>query len=323
MKIYVGYTLLVILIVAILAAIATTLVVAKKRPNNPQDCPNVLRRKGNRLLLTNTQKPKEEGINPMIFNHLEDYVAYAKQQRVITGQSCPVLFLQNDDDDDANEDGAANEPAAAAHMMDDHDVHVVGPAPANEYQPMSTIPTQVPPVPRHLPNPVPPQAVGASFPYPPMVKQQPYIAPTLPSKTTTTHDFTTRTPVNYVDASRDDSPFNQNLYPGFDPINLYTGVYTTIDAVHYSTRNTDDATTPFSDNAMDPNWGGVQYTRNQVNSGKYDENKVESTLYSSTPNTFMLPSMRPLVDPAGAPATQAPLTSMLSFPASPVAASPA
>jgi hypothetical protein len=97
-----------------------------------------------------------------------------------------------------------------------------------------------------------------------------------------------------VDASRDDPPFNQNMYTGFDPINLYAGIYTDVDQVHYSTRQD----TPFSDNAMDPNWGGVQYTRSSVDSGKYDDNIVSTVTYSSPPNTFMLPSFRPLVDAA-------------------------
>jgi hypothetical protein len=176
---------------------------------------------------------------------------------------------------------------------------------------MST--TVVPPVPRSLPNPVPPQPAGQSVPFPfPPTAVQPYIPPKLPTKKSSSSlpEFTQRTPAPYVDASRDDAPFNQNLYPGFDPMNLYAGVYTTVDAVHYSTRGTTPST-PFSDNAMDPNWGGVQYTRAQVNSGKYDENMVDTVQYSAPPNTFMIPTMRPLVDPAAGPATQAPLTSLL------------
>ena len=330
MNIYVGYTLLAILVVAILAGIVALMSSSLKPtlPTNPNDCPNVLLRKGKRLLLMNTQKPKVEGLNPMYFNNLDDYVAYAKQHNTISGQTCPLLFLQQDDDEDEDEDEdeeempkraprprqAAPRPApkreprpAAPRPMPKREPRLAAPMPA----PMST--TEVPPVPRSLPNPVPPQPAGQSvtFPFPPTAVQ-PYIPPTLPTKKSSSSlpEFTQRTPAPYVDASRDDAPFNQNLYPGFDPMNLYAGVYTTVDAVHYSTRGTTPST-PFSDNAMDPNWGGVQYTRAQINSGKYDENMVDTVQYSAPPNTFMIPTMRPLVDPAAGPATQAPLTTLL------------
>ena len=32
-----------------------------------------------------------------------------------------------------------------------------------------------------------------------------------------------------IDASRDDKPYNQNSYPGYDPLNLYNGLYTPLD----------------------------------------------------------------------------------------------
>ena len=329
MKLYVGYTLFVIAIMAILAGVvaltsktASTLVLP---PTNPKDCPNVLLRKGNRLLLINTEKPTVDGINPMFFNNLEDYVAYAKQQNTISKTMCPLLFLQQDDDEKEEDTlhciekkvavpPASPSPSSVQKYLPPPPSTTVFPVPPTVAPvPMSPMQT-VPPVPRQLPNPVPPQQQAVSFPFPPTTTMKPYIAPTLPSSTATmTIDFTKRNPAPYVDASRDDSPFNQNMYPGFDPINLYTGVYTTIDAVHYSTRQP-QPNTPFSDNAMDPNWGGVQYTRAQVNSGKYDENTVDVTQYSAPPNTFMIPSMRPLVDPAAAPANQAPLTSLLSKP---------
>ena len=316
-SIYVGYTLTALVVVAILACV----VVYTTKSTDPKDCPNVLLKRGNRLLLINTNKPTVDGINPMYFNNLEDYVSYAKQQNAISKNACPLLFLQDEDNDD-NLDDNLNDHDDCVHLSNQISQNPVNPKPpvSSVPPPVSSIPPpvssipppvssvpppvssvpppvssvppvplQVPAVPRVLPNPVPPQPQTVSFPYPPAV-MQPYIPPTLPS---TTQQPDKRKPVPYVDASRDDAPFNQNMYPGFDPLNLYVGVYTTLDQVHDSTHQPG-----FSDNAMDPNWGGVQYTRAQVNSGKYDENMVESTLYSSTPNTFMIPSMRPLVDPA-------------------------
>lgn len=81
--------------------------------------------------------------------------------------------------------------------------------------------------------------------------------------------------VKEMDASRDNG-YNQNMYPGFDPDNLFIGRKTELDVVHESTENV-----PISDNPMDTNWGGILYTQAQLDSGKYAENSVESTNYSS------------------------------------------
>jgi hypothetical protein len=77
-------------------------------------------------------------------------------------------------------------------------------------------------------------------------------------------------PVKVSDASRDNPPYNKGQYAGFDPYGQQVGLYTELDKVHDSTST--DA--PISDNPMDINWGGNEYTRKQVASGKYDENNV-------------------------------------------------
>ena len=81
--------------------------------------------------------------------------------------------------------------------------------------------------------------------------------------------------VQELDASRDNG-YNQNMYPGFDPDNLFIGRKTDVDVVHESTENA-----PISDNPMDTNWGGILYTQGQLDSGKYAENSVESTNYAA------------------------------------------
>lgn len=91
--------------------------------------------------------------------------------------------------------------------------------------------------------------------------------------------------VKYLDANRDNGPYNQNNYPGFDPTNMFVGVYTDLDKVHDSTQLDKQ-----SDNAMDANWGGVKHTNQQVKSGKYDENKVTRPVLS-TPKTSFYPSI--------------------------------
>jgi len=65
------------------------------------------------------------------------------------------------------------------------------------------------------------------------------------------------------------------LYPGFDPYGFNVGKFTELDKIHEST-----AAPPLSDNPMDPNWGGTEYTKEAVNSGKYIENNVYPVTYS-------------------------------------------
>jgi hypothetical protein len=66
-----------------------------------------------------------------------------------------------------------------------------------------------------------------------------------------------------------DIPFNKNDYYSFDPQDQLVGVYTNIDKIHDNGANQ-----PLSDNPMDPNWGGNEYTLQQVNSGKYQGNEI-------------------------------------------------
>lgn len=77
-------------------------------------------------------------------------------------------------------------------------------------------------------------------------------------------------PIPYMDASREHKPYNQGMYPGFDPISLYEGRYTELDKVHDSTQKRQGG----SLNPMDPNWAGVIETQNAINAGVYDENNV-------------------------------------------------
>ena len=57
--------------------------------------------------------------------------------------------------------------------------------------------------------------------------------------------------------------------PAFDPDNQYIGENTPLDKMfHYEERE------EISDNPMDNNWGGAQYSRDVVKTGKYADNTV-------------------------------------------------
>lgn len=67
-----------------------------------------------------------------------------------------------------------------------------------------------------------------------------------------------------LDANRDGDTYNTNQYPGYDPMNLYIGIKTPLDK-QFNIEESKNV----SGNAMDTNWGGVNYSREQILSGAY------------------------------------------------------
>ena len=72
-----------------------------------------------------------------------------------------------------------------------------------------------------------------------------------------------------VDASRADAPYNKGGYPAFDQSSYYVGALTPLDMIKNSDYNM-----LYSDNPMDPNWGGTKYTQALVDAGYYKDNEV-------------------------------------------------
>ena len=73
-----------------------------------------------------------------------------------------------------------------------------------------------------------------------------------------------------TDAGRSDPPYNQCGYPSYDPTNAYIGELTPLDKMNSSNYNM-----LYSDNPMDPNWGGPTYTQALVDGGYYKGNEVQ------------------------------------------------
>ena len=67
-----------------------------------------------------------------------------------------------------------------------------------------------------------------------------------------------------LDANHDNDGYNTNMYPGFDPDNLYIGVKTPLDVLHDIEEKRE-----ISGNAMDKNWGGTEYTNTLLKGGFY------------------------------------------------------
>ena len=71
-----------------------------------------------------------------------------------------------------------------------------------------------------------------------------------------------------VDSNRNDPPYNQNHYPGFDKDNQYIGLTTPLDKMQHQNLN------GVSPNPMDTIWGGHEFTQSLVKKGYYKDNEV-------------------------------------------------
>ena len=66
-----------------------------------------------------------------------------------------------------------------------------------------------------------------------------------------------------TDANRDDPPYNNNNFAGFDSQDQYIGVKTPLDNINLEDDNGSLST-------MDSNWVGAKSTQKAINSGKFD-----------------------------------------------------
>jgi hypothetical protein len=76
-------------------------------------------------------------------------------------------------------------------------------------------------------------------------------------------------PTLLVDATRNDAPYNNNSYPGYDQSSHYVGTTTPLDMMDVQQEKA-----VISPNPMDPNWGGSTYTQSLIDKGYYKEDEV-------------------------------------------------
>jgi len=89
--------------------------------------------------------------------------------------------------------------------------------------------------------------------------------------------------VERTDASRVNPPYNQGNFAGFDPYGQDVGKITDLDILAMKPE-----TEQISDNPMDPNWGGVMYTQQLVDAGKYKDREVtRPNLYTPKGGQFI------------------------------------
>lgn len=252
-------------------------------------CPNVLIKNGNYLMLYNSTDTHNE--MPVMFNNLDEYANYIDAQRK-KGINCPVLYLQKESDAQGNDlyrfqsnpytnpnpstpyNDQYNEPFSdfIGQTIETDNSGVLKFPPALKISPDSIRPKQTYPFYNietfeggmGTPDQFSPGTVPAPASALPQQSNTPPKAPSSSTKDVPSDGVYTP------------SQFNKGGYPGFDAYGLSVGKYTDLDKLHESTATT----APLSDNPMDPNWGGINYTKAAVDSGKYIENSVYSANYS-------------------------------------------
>ena len=236
-------------------------------PPISDDCPNLLIKRGNQLVLYNKNKPEKMGENPIYFKNLDEYIYYSKVQRVQNGKNCPVLYLQE-------ETTAQGE-----------DVYRIRPGPFH---------TQGGVYPEQQSQPSMMRHVSQYFQQKPM--QTPVLGKQLQQKAPSpfNRSYSNHPPmVPYLDANHQMNP--KGFY-GIDPTNQYIGKYTILDQIHDSTKtqNPDG----LSDNPMDPNWGGAVFTNKQIVSGKYSGDVVNPNALPTSTAAPMTTSSAPMTTSA-------------------------
>jgi len=221
----------------------------EKETNN---CPNILLQSGNKVMLYNTSVPIKEGINPIQFENLDGYIEYLENQRK-NGEICPVLFLQKE------------------MGIQGKDIYRIRPNLNNMNGEITSLLSTYKPIQEKMKNRDDhdednDRNAGRN-------EDGNVDENSDENSGENDNDRNKNKVVKQMDASRENPPYNQGNYSGFDPTSLYVGVYTDVDQLHDSTEKD-----PISDNPMDPNWGGVLYTEKQVRSGKYDENNIYKPL---------------------------------------------
>jgi hypothetical protein len=238
---------------------------------NGKGCPDILVQEGSKFYLYNSKVVKVPGVNPIVFNNLEDYVEFIEWQRS-QNINCPVLFLQQTLDAQGNsvykirpsptnlQGGLPPNSASATSKSTTN--------PSNNQMTntttvnfnngaMGTGNTNVKPN-NHLGVPLTSVSSVPTVGDIPAVSIDGIPLPKLPN------------PSLLIDATQSDRPYNINSYPSYDPSPFYIGRTTPLDIMNYS-----EESQTVSPNPMDPNWGGPSYTQKLVNDGYYQANQVK------------------------------------------------
>ena len=197
-------------------------------------CPNILVQIGSKYFLLNSNIERVPGVNPLEFNTLEDYHEFLKWQKTV-GIKCPVLFVQKTYDAQGNK------------------VYKMRPS-VNDQK-------------GGLP-PTSPSYVSSDKPNTEIINESTCGKPTIDVSGADPH-----TSINYslwelftgISASSKTDANGNSVHNKLTPKIEFPADLTPCPVPEFKT---------LSDDPMDTNWGGEDYTEKSVRSGKYKGSEV-------------------------------------------------
>lgn len=202
-------------------------------------CHNMLIKEDNKYYLYNSKVKEIPGVNPLVFNDLDEYVDFLKLQKS-KNINCPILFLQQTYDTQGKPSFAMRSSPTELEGGLPHesfDTYKINRGNNSTINPIST-------------NIVGGGGSAVGIGAPPDVKIIENSDITLPLP-----DIQKRE-IELNDASKESPYFKSNNYDGFDPTNQYIGVITPLDKMFHESG--------ISPNPMDTNWGGPEVTQQFV-----------------------------------------------------------
>jgi len=251
-------------------------------------CPNMLIQKGSFYYLYNTKLAEVPGVNPIIFNNLEEYVEFLDWQRS-QGIRCPVLYLQETYDSQGNmtykvrpgvtdiQGGLPPTTASLdAKVTQFPDVHgmpaMMNQTPSDQTGYSGKTEQTNQPGQQGGSPPTNAASLGTKkLKRTPIQPEMPPMTPSLASQfaINPNNRYPNLKRTLLVDATIDDPPYNTNSYPAYDRTSYYSGKHTPLDQLDVINESKE-----VSPNPMDPNWGGAEYTQHLVDEGYYKDNEV-------------------------------------------------
>jgi len=245
---------------------------------NGEGCPDILVQEGSKFYLYNSKVIKVPGVNPVVFNNLEDYTEFIEWQRS-QNINCPVLYLQQTLDAQGNSvykirpsptnlQGGLPPNTATSHSitnsMSDPTMNPTTNSSAIDFNNGTMGSSGIvngnanKKQNNHFGVPLTSVSSVPSVGNIPAISIDGIPLPKLPN------------PTLLIDATQSDRPYNINSYPSYDPSPFYIGATTPLDMMNYSQESQ-----KVSPDAMDPNWGGASYTQKLVDNGYYQDNQVK------------------------------------------------
>jgi hypothetical protein len=242
-------------------------------------CPDTLIQKGCKYHLFNSKLAPVPGVNPIVFNNLEEYVEFTEWQRS-QGIRCPVLYLQQTYDAQGKVvyktrpgvtdlKGGLPPTIANPSASSKNSESLVG---QNSKTLSPTVPNGniIQDTTGTLPSGTSPTSSTAASTYT-------FSTPTQLNPYTLTFRNSSQGQAPYlfpertmlVDATQNDAPYNTNSYPSRDETAYYSGTKTPLDELDEERQSSE-----ISPNPMDDNWGGAKYTQQLVDQGYYAGNEV-------------------------------------------------